>query len=223
MMDSKEKRKDAQETCARLLGAASKIFAEKGFLEATVAEICQMAEANIASVNYHFGTKEKLYVESWRYAFNTGLAKYPMEHGFDKAQNAEEKLRAIIQTLVKRISDPESLEFQYINREMANPTGLLREILEKEILPQQLIVKKVLMELLEVNDADKHKQTLKFCHASIISQCLHALKTKTFINNSSGEPHPMFIQNFDEYADHIWEFSLAGIKNIKKKIENEQD
>lgn len=220
-MAAKEKRKDAQETCSRLLDAASRVFAAKGFIESTVSEICQLAQTNIASVNYHFGTKEQLYTESWRYAFNAGIEKYPMEQGFKEAKNATEKLRLIIQTIIRRISDPDSLEFQYINREMINPTGLLKEILQKEIMPQQLIVKKVLMELLEISDAQKHQQILKYCHASIISQCLHALKTKTFFDNDQKNPHPMFIQNFDEYAIHIWEFSLAGIKNIKKKLKKE--
>ena len=49
------------ETRRRLLDAAGEVFAEKGFAKATVREICQKAEANIAAVNYHFGDKEKLY------------------------------------------------------------------------------------------------------------------------------------------------------------------
>ena len=53
-------------TKERLLKAASEIFAEKGFRDATVAEICEAAEANIAAVNYHFGSKQRLYIEMFR-------------------------------------------------------------------------------------------------------------------------------------------------------------
>ncbi len=46
-----------EEAKARLLHTAGEIFAEKGFHAATVREICQQAQVNIASVNYYFGDK----------------------------------------------------------------------------------------------------------------------------------------------------------------------
>ena len=63
-------------TKERLLKAASEIFAEKGFRDATVAEICEAAEANIAAVNYHFGNKETLYDEVWLRAFTLAVEYY---------------------------------------------------------------------------------------------------------------------------------------------------
>ncbi len=49
-------------TKARLLLAGRKIFAKNGREKATIRDICALAGANVASVNYHFGSKEKLYV-----------------------------------------------------------------------------------------------------------------------------------------------------------------
>jgi len=43
-------------TRQRLLDVASQLFARNGFRSTTVAEICTQAQANIASVNYHFGS-----------------------------------------------------------------------------------------------------------------------------------------------------------------------
>ncbi len=57
----------------KLLGAASDVFAEKGFRDATVSEICSRAGANISAVNYHFGSKEALYQETWRHSFSESL------------------------------------------------------------------------------------------------------------------------------------------------------
>ena len=71
----------SENTRNRLLTAASRIFAEKGFQEATIAEICEQAKTNIASVNYHFRDKETLYLESWRFAFNQELDLYPPDGG----------------------------------------------------------------------------------------------------------------------------------------------
>ncbi len=44
----------------RLLEAAEQLFADKGFEVVSVRDITKAAEANVASVNYHFGSREGL-------------------------------------------------------------------------------------------------------------------------------------------------------------------
>jgi len=55
-------RKDGTDTKERLLRAASKVFAQRGYREATIAEICHKAGSNVAAVNYHFGGKDAVYI-----------------------------------------------------------------------------------------------------------------------------------------------------------------
>jgi len=50
----------------RLLDAAEELFCEHGFEGASIRDIAAAAKCNIASVNYYFGGKEKLYEEVWR-------------------------------------------------------------------------------------------------------------------------------------------------------------
>ena len=50
-------------TRERLLSAATSLFSQKGFAGASVRDICTAAEANIASINYYFGSKDALYSE----------------------------------------------------------------------------------------------------------------------------------------------------------------
>lgn len=47
-------------TPERILDAAERLFGERGFEVVSLRDITGMAEANVASVNYHFGSKEKL-------------------------------------------------------------------------------------------------------------------------------------------------------------------
>lgn len=52
--------KDVTGTKLALLEAASTLFAEKGFEVVSVREITGLAKANVASVKYHFGSREGL-------------------------------------------------------------------------------------------------------------------------------------------------------------------
>ncbi len=50
-------------TREKIIGAATRLFAEKGLAGVTVREICRAAKVNGALVNYHFHSKEGLYRE----------------------------------------------------------------------------------------------------------------------------------------------------------------
>ncbi len=49
-----------------LLKIAEKLFAQKGYDAVSVREITTAADCNIAAVNYHFGTKQSLYLQVFR-------------------------------------------------------------------------------------------------------------------------------------------------------------
>ncbi|MBI2487952.1 MAG: TetR/AcrR family transcriptional regulator [Deltaproteobacteria bacterium] len=51
---------DEKDTKERILDTAECLFAEKGIKETSVREITSAAEAHLAAVNYHFGSKEGL-------------------------------------------------------------------------------------------------------------------------------------------------------------------
>ncbi|NQX01006.1 helix-turn-helix transcriptional regulator, partial [bacterium] len=44
----------------KLLDAAEQLFAERGFETVSVRDITQLAQTNVAAVNYHFGSRDAL-------------------------------------------------------------------------------------------------------------------------------------------------------------------
>ena len=55
--------KDSEKTRAKLIEAAGRLFAEKGYKSVTVREIAQKSDTHLSALNYHFRTKEALYRE----------------------------------------------------------------------------------------------------------------------------------------------------------------
>ncbi len=211
MTDLKTK---SEKTRNRLLTAASRIFAEKGFQESTIAEICEQAETNIASVNYHFRDKETLYLESWRFAFNRELNLYPPDGGLSTDAPAEQRLAERIRSLINRVSDDSSYSFAIINKEMAQPTRLLSDILEKEINPQRLQMLDLLKECLGQDASDEQ---IHYCHTSIMGQCFQLLRLKHMHSARHFRSPASDLSDTKAFAEHVVQFSLAGIQAIRSQ------
>ncbi len=207
-----------EKTRVRLLTAASRIFAEKGFQEATIAEICGQANANIASVNYHFRDKETLYLESWRFAFNRELTLYPPDGGLMNDAPAEQRLAERIKSLVCRIGDGNSYSFAIIHKEMAQPTRLLADILEKEINPQRMEMIALLKECLGHVATE---QQVQYCQASIMGQCFQLLRSRHMQGVRPFRNHYSDLSDAKAFAEHVVQFSLAGIRAIRSQAPNE--
>src|SRR5262249_31990220 len=121
----------------RLLTAAGEIFAEKGFHRTTVREICQAANVpNIAAVNYYFGDKERLYIESVKRAHPSHIDEVPLPQ-WPPTTPPVEKLRDFIATIVGRlIGHPWSpWQEQLMMREVASPTAAAVEMVQQFIRP----------------------------------------------------------------------------------------
>lgn len=211
----KIQRKGAAKTYKSLLAAAADVFAEKGYSGATIAEICERAKANIAAVNYHFGDKETLYKEAWRYSFSESIKAHPADGNVAEDAPPEELLRGQVVALLHRIADENNKEFWIVQKEFVNPTGLLNEIMHEAILPMQRRMQTIIRQLLGPEVSDMQVQ---FCEMSIISQCINPMVVKKGQNGKrDAMDGPPEIADLNAYADHVVQFSLAGIRKIREE------
>ncbi len=208
---------DTQSTPDRILEQACSLFAEKGFRDATIAEICEAAGANIAAVNYHYGDKISLYNACWRQAFNVAASAFPLNGDLPDGASAELRLKALIRALVLRIfSDGEASTLPRIMvKEMAEPTEALAAIMLEVVAPLKTTLEEIMRELLGENADEKH---VRNCAFSVISQCVFFAFNKVMRDlHFAGIPDRE--TQVEQLADHIWRFSLAGVEGVKPKSE----
>ena len=203
-------------THERLLAAACELFGQKGHRDTTVAEICSRADANIAAVNYHFRSKEGLYVEAWRHSFDVSVRAYPPDGGVAADAPAEDRFRGRIWSLLRRMLDPACHEFRIVSHEVASPTGLLVEAMHEAILPLRQAMLDIVCELLgEAVD----ERTCHLCLMSVMSQCLHLIHRQWHRRLAQDGDHALPLAgppdvDVEELADHIVRFSLAGFRGV---------
>jgi len=212
------KRKDGIQTHNRILSAACAVFAEKGFHDATVEEICRRAKSNIAAINYHFGSKDQLYARVWRKAFDEAMDAYPAEGGLGPDSAPTERLKGTIHSLVGKVVDSGRIGHagKLLLREMVNPTDVIRHVKRDALQPLHDRMSNLMRELLGPGASDEQ---LLLCQMSIVHQCM-AIGMRFF--KGTMPPHMNFDtpsdQLIDTLTDHIMRFSLAGIKAVCKEI-----
>lgn len=212
-----ENENDNLDTRNRLLEGAAHVFAEKGFDHATHREICDLAGANIAAINYYFGCKEELYREAWKKAFQDLLRRYPADGGVNADAAPEDRLRGRIRSFILKICDPENQAFLIVHKEMAVATKLLQEVMHECIRPLHMEMMSLLREIL---GPDIPEKAVSFCMAGVICQCLGTLRILQIhqCSDENGLPIRDFIrENIEEYIEHVFQFSLAGIRRTRER------
>ena len=214
-------KKQTGRTQARLLESAAEVFAEKGYRDATVAEICRRAEANVAAVNYYFRSKENLYVEALRAAFEEGIRKYPPDAGVDPGAPPAERLRGRITALIHRILDPDTKEFDIMRREIGDPTGLLAEAHRDLIGSIRKGVFKLLREMLGPKAS---LGQILLGTMSVVGPIVHAghkiRHERAFHKHDADGVELLPIKDLQPLIDHTMRFCLAGIQQMRQDIES---
>ncbi len=197
-----------------ILEEACKVFADKGFRDATHAEICRRAGANSAAVNYYFTNKESLYRAVFERLTQNVERLYPLDGGLPTKSSPESRLRAFIHAHLSRVFDPEVLGDLHRIRmaEMFDPTGVLEDLLAQQLANDRNHIHRVLREFLA---PDESRTNLERCEMSIVGQC--------FIGGprppDKGAPSIFGFGpgDVDRLTEHIVRFSIAGIQAIREK------
>jgi AcrR family transcriptional regulator len=119
----------------RILGAAEVLFAQRGFEGASLRQLTAAAGVNLAAVNYHFGSKEKLVEQVFRRRLDTlnaqrlaALAK-ARESGNNRLEDA---LDAFIRPALELShEDSGSLFMRVLARAFAEHDDSLRQFLSE--------------------------------------------------------------------------------------------
>jgi AcrR family transcriptional regulator len=202
------------ETRQRLLQAATMLFADRGYKNTGVRDICDLADANPAAVNYHFRDKLGLYKEV------IGMVADAMDRAKQEALDAaaggtpEKRLRDYIRHMVRRvIGEEKNWLVDLIGREMAQPSPAFGLIVEKGILPSGRRLAQLVSEVSGLPAGDPRTQ---FCAGMVHAQCFFFSGGRPVMKHL--DPKLEFTTEYiDEIARQIAEFSLAGIRALASK------
>jgi AcrR family transcriptional regulator len=202
---------DDRETRSRLLKSAERLFAERGFRKVTVREICRTARANVAAINYHFGDKLGLYREVMQSAVDRMRATNDAARTAGEGRSAEERLRRSIIIFVSRILDPAGeTVHRLVSREIHDPTPALDALVEQGVRPRIEYLSALVAQIIGCAPADP--RVLRSV-ASIQAQSI-AYRPNPIAGRLGLALQPKTMAQVQEIAEHIADFSLAGVHAV---------
>jgi AcrR family transcriptional regulator len=206
---------ERDDTRQRVLEAAGPIFAAKGLEAASVREICDKAGANISAINYYFRSKQQLYVETVRHAYQSCAASAPLPQ-WPAATPPAQRLRDFIRMELIRVGVNDTTRPNWhgllIWREVAQPTEACAEFVREFVRPCADMLQGILDDLLPA-EVPQHRRHL--IAGSIIGQCLHYHHARHVIPLLLGDDFRGL--DLEQLTDHITAFSLAAIRGLSGK------
>lgn len=206
----------AEDTKARLLTAAGELFAEHGLEGATARQICERAGVNIAAINYHFKSKEHLYLEAVKAAvpiFRAGETH--LAEDLERLKTSGNRQEAValfeeyVRLLARHMVAPITPQWKVklFMREMLAPHPGCRDFFRRHIQNNFRILMGILDLLMPRETPEERKiQTA----LSVVAQCLYYRLARELIHFLiPSELRSEFTE--DKIARHVTEFTLSAI------------
>jgi TetR/AcrR family transcriptional regulator, regulator of cefoperazone and chloramphenicol sensitivity len=201
----------SEATRDKLLEAAGRAFAERGYASATVRGICKDAGANVAAVNYYFKDKLALYAEVLdQVARAAPVAR--MRAVLDQNASPEDILRDVIRARLRGLHGQKlpDWHFRIAAREFAQPTPAMSRVIDKVMRPIYERLLEVVGKI--IGRSPDHEQT-RLCTHSIMGQLLLYVLAGPVLMRL-WPAMKMTPEQLDRVADHIADFSLAYLRQV---------
>lgn len=201
-------RSDGQVTREQLLSTAGLVFAECGYSRTTSKAVCERANANLAAVNYHFGSKDGLYEAVLAEAHRQLIDANDLQAWANGPGDARSRLRFVLEQIVKMAAQKEGWAFPVLLRELLSPSQIMPAFALNTVRPKAQVVIGLMSEM---TGLPPDHPSLHRCVFMCIVPCMvtaiapPALKTNVL---------PSLAPDMDSFISDLLTFAIAGVDAV---------
>ena len=204
------KREDGKETRALIIECAGNLIGNLGYEKVTSKAICQMAKVNLAAVNYHFGSRDGLYLAVLEEVHNYFISLDALQRLYASDCTSKEKIERFFDFFLESVLDEKSWHVKVWAREVLAPSSFVKQVLSEQALPKISVVMKIFSEYTGLAEDDPKLYT---CYFSAMAPLMMGV----FIRRNNMEEIAPHIGNAARQTKLIKEFIFAGLDNFKVK------
>lgn len=202
-------------TRQRLIEAAEQLFSEKGFDRVSVRDITERAKANVAAINYHFGSREDLVGQVLARYINPvneeRIARLDaLEHrAGSKPIAVEELLDAFVRPFVTQVRKSELSErlfYKLMGRILGDQSPQLPDSVERGFETMLRRFRKAFGKALPGLEEEELVWRIHFTVGSMIHTMAHGETLFRFTEGASGQP------SMENTMSRFIRFAAAGMR-----------
>ena len=187
----------------RILEAAVKVFAEKGFFQSTISQIAKEAEVADGTIYLYFKNKDDILIQFFSYKTMQVFTRFREE--VDKADNTIDKLRNLIHRHLKEFQNDRNMAVVY-----QAETHQINRLAEEQIKEMSKLYLDIVSEIVEQGQEE-----------GVIRKDLYLGLVKRFILGAVDEVINTWIHSGGKYdlvsmADPLVDLFLKGIGNLEE-------
>lgn len=208
---SRQQNNKPDPTRDRLLDKGERLFADKGYNAVSLREITSAAGTHLAAVNYHFGSKENLYLEVFRARWMKRAHKI-QQPLLDLEKRDSFTPEDVVRTLANSFlggamtNEERQRHAQLVAREMGHDSKVFKLFSEEAMLPFMDLAIRLWQRCLP---CEVEPNRLKLVALSIFSQVLYFNFARPMVSLVTGREYDK--EFVDQLVDHITHFALGGL------------
>lgn len=204
-------RHDGLATKTILLECAARLMAQKGFAQVTSKEICQLAGANPAAINYHFGGRRGLYKELLLHIHQNLIDERWLKQLASMPLKTEARLERLIDRLAGQLWSDDCWYIQAWCHEMLAPSLPVEDILRELLRGKGRLLAQLLSDYTGIGAEDRR---IYACMLSLAAPFFAvSLGKKNLIGYQSLLPGQL---SDEELLTQMKTFALGGLRSLRK-------
>ncbi|WP_298067142.1 TetR/AcrR family transcriptional regulator [uncultured Mailhella sp.] len=207
----KTSREDGEATRRHILETAVRLFAEHGYADTTSKMICREAGVNMASVNYHFGSRDDLYRAVLDDVHNQIVNMSKMVRITSADTTAEEKLSRVLEAYLEAVFNGEGWHMRIWAHELTMPSPMGGLAFLEGTFPKE---ESILSLLSEVTGIPHDAPELQCCIISVMAPYLLMLCVQ---RNMARSLSTIFEYDREDVNRHLNGLLLSGIRAYGEK------
>lgn len=209
---SRGPRKDGEVTRIRILEAAGELFAAVGYAEVSNKAVAGKAEVDLASINYHFGSRNGLYLAVLDEARRRFLDISDLQRISHASQPAEQKLKTLIELVVHKSSQRrDNWHLRVLAAEILAPSPHGQEHLQEGMPSRLSLLKGLFSEITGIAQDDPALTRCILCVTAPWAMLLLGPR------GGSGTLHEILGMPADVVSAHLYSFALAGLQEAGRQ------
>jgi AcrR family transcriptional regulator len=205
-----------------LLDTACRLFAAQGYSQTTMRDITEAAKTNVAAINYHFGDKENLYFEAYKYAFQ--IEDDILKDATRQSSKPRELLENTISIRLTGLAEENenSWLMQMFHHEIFNPSAQHGKIVKEVMFKQKANITGVIQEFFEMDLSESQLDVIFSCFLSpMLHQQGHRDRIKKHQEMFPEEIEKHYISD-EARINIIKTYIMSGLEGLKKEFKNEK-